>query len=59
MGIMEKIKECKTMPEFDSLRIEVVKAMKAAGPSGYQVIQKAFIKQKNKLKRIPLRDRNW
>jgi hypothetical protein len=56
--LLIKIQKCKTMPELDDLRGSIVLA-------GYEdkevfyTLQKAFIKQKNKLKRIPLMDRNW
>ena len=52
--LISKIKQCKTMPELDELRLPIVKDM-----DNFLENQQAFIKQKNKLKRIPLRDRNW
>jgi hypothetical protein len=59
MDIYEKIKNCKTMPELDDLRLEVCTCMSANRGVEFKQIQKAFIKKKNKLKRIPLKDRNW
>ena len=53
-NLAEKIKSCKTMPELDELRIEIVK-----DKENFIVNQKAFISKKNKLKRIPLKDRTW
>ena len=59
MEIVQKIREAKTMPELDALRLETVKAMKELGQEGFRSIQKEFIKAKNRLRRIPLKDRNW
>ena len=59
MEIVQKIREVKTMPELDALRLETVKAMKELGQEGFRSIQKEFIKAKNRLRRIPLKDRNW
>ncbi len=56
--IIKKINECKTMPELDSLRLEVVSEMKK-GKDHFNKVQTAFRKKKNKLKRIPLADRDW
>jgi hypothetical protein len=50
---------CKTMPELDALRLETVGAMRIAGKDGYKAIQDIFRKQKNRLLRIPLKDRSW
>lgn len=54
MEILEKIKNCLTISQLNELRIDCVRASKTG--SG-EIIQKAFIKQKNKLTRIPLKDR--
>jgi len=59
MEIEEKIKSCKSIPELDNLRIDVVKAMQNDGGNKFYSIQKVFIKQKNKLLRIPLSKRTW
>ena len=49
MDIFEKIKNCKSKDELDNIRLECVKEMdKSDNP---KEIQKAFIKQKNKLQR--------
>ena len=56
--IIQKIKEVKTMPELDALRIETVKVMQVNVPN-YRIIQKEFIKSKNRLLRIPLLKRTW
>jgi hypothetical protein len=58
MNIYEKIKNCETMPQLDEIRIEVMQAMRKGDEEDiFYSIQKAFIKQRNKLKRIPLKDR--
>ena len=59
MEIVQRIREVKTMPELDALRMETVKAMKEAGQEGFRSIQNEFIKSKNRLHRIRLRDRSW
>jgi len=56
MEILEKIKNCATLPQLDGLRIDCVRASKIGNG---EIIQKAFIKQRNKLIRIPLKDREW
>lgn len=53
MELKEKIESCKTMPQLDALRLEIVQN----GPNGFKKLQTAFIKKKNQLLRIPLRDR--
>lgn len=57
--IIEKLQNVKTMPELDELRSETTKCMMEAGENGFRVIQKEFIKAKNRLLRIPLSQRNW
>lgn len=61
--IFERLSAVKTMPELDALRKDVVAEMdaaaKARGPEGFYEVQNAFIKAKNRLKRIPLRERTW
>mgnify|MGYP001563552849 CR=1 FL=1 len=52
-----KIKACKSMTELDSLRLEVVKEMTILGAGDYKELQDIFRKQKNKLLRIPRKDR--
>lgn len=54
MEIIEKIKACKTIPELDALRIEIVQ-----DKANFLKNQKAFIAQKNKLRKIPLMKRDW
>ena len=62
-AIFDKLKAVKTMPELDAMRVEVVAAMteagKERGQDGFKEVQNAFIKAKNRLTRIPLRDRTW
>ncbi len=50
----KRIKECKTMPELDKLRLEIVQ-----DKENFTENQKAFIKKKNQLNKIPLKDRTW
>ena len=61
MDIIKKIQAVETMPELDGLRTEVAKIM--CNPNGdvetFEAVQKAFIKAKNRLKRIPLSKRTW
>lgn len=61
--IISKIKQCDTIPKLDSLRIEIANAMmnvnNVNNREEIEEIRKVFIKQKNKLKRIPLKDRKW
>ena len=57
--ILNKINSCKTVPELDNLRLEVTTEMTSNDGKNFKLIQNAFIKKLNKLKRIPLRDRNW
>lgn len=60
MEIIQKIQNVKTLPELNALRLETVTAMKEGGDQGkFYHIQKEFIKAKNRLKRIPLKDRTW
>jgi hypothetical protein len=54
MDLKVKIQQCKTMPELDELRLEIVR-----DEDNFLENQAAFIKQQNKLRRIPLSERNW
>ena len=58
MDLLEKIIKCETMPQLDAMRMELVVAGKG-NPDMARTLQAAFIRQKNRLKRIPLKDRNW
>jgi hypothetical protein len=51
--LARQIRECKTMPELDNLRIKIVQ-----DSENFLTNQKEFIKKKNKLQRIPLSERN-
>lgn len=57
--LIEKISKCQNMLELDNLRLDCVKLGKQEGPIAFSKIQDAFKKQKNKLKRIPLSEREW
>ena len=47
------------MPELDELRLETIKAMEKNGFAEFKEIQREFVKAKNRLIRIPLRERTW
>lgn len=49
MDLLEKIKGCQTMRELDELRIDIV--ISVQNRADFEVLQKAFIKKKNSLKR--------
>lgn len=49
--IFEKLKNAKTRSELDSLRIESVKEMQSKDEDYFLLVQKAFIKEKNRIKR--------
>lgn len=56
--IVKKMSVVKTKTELDSMRLEVADAMQ--GPEeNFTLIQTAFRKAKNRLKRIPLKERTW
>lgn len=65
--IEERIKKTKTMPELDELRLDVIHKAKKEIEEDFNClnaknqtpIQQLFIKQKNKLKRIPVSERDW
>lgn len=57
--IIQKLENVKTMPELDALRHETVKAMESGNKENFETIQNAFRKAKNRLRRIPLRERTW
>lgn len=57
-ALLDKIKAADTMPKLDDMRLELVQAGKQS-PDDFRTLQDAFIKQKNKLQRVPLRDRAW
>jgi hypothetical protein len=54
MTLKEKIQQCKTMPELDALRLEIVRDI-----PNFPENQKTFIAKLNKLRRIPMSERNW
>lgn len=57
MDILDTIKSCKTRGELDFIRPRVAEAMLAGDHGIFITVQKAFIRQINKLKRIPLAKR--
>jgi len=59
MTFIEKIRVVKTMPELDALRIECFQEMQKVGQFGYKEIQEEFIKAKNRLLRVPRKERTW
>lgn len=56
--LIAKIKNCESIPQLDTMRLELVKAGKE-NPDSFGRLQSEFIKKKNQLERIPLRDRTW
>ncbi len=52
--LIDKLGNCKTMKQLDELRLPIVQASRNGDFLAYQ---EAFIKAKNKITRIPLRDR--
>lgn len=62
--LLKRLASVQTMPELDAMRMEVVTAMKAHegqpdAQEHFDRVQRAFIKAKNRLQHIPLRDRTW
>lgn len=57
-GLLKKIKDCKTMPELDGMRLELV-TIGRADQEIFKKLQDAFIAKKNQLNRIPRMDRTW
>lgn len=58
--IIGKLRNVKSMPELDGMRLDTVRAMQDGGDKEkFARIQNAFRKAKNRLERIPLRNRNW
>ena len=57
--ILTLLRNVKTMPDLDSLRISTVNAMTSGDENTFNKVQTAFRKAKNRLKRIPLKDRAW
>lgn len=58
MDLLEEINSCNTMPELDNMRLKIIKETKD-DVDLFRETQKAFVKRKNKLKRIPLSERSW
>ena len=56
---IRKLSQIKTMPELDVMREEVAKTMMSGGEEVFHKVQDAFRKAKNRLQRVPLRDRTW
>jgi hypothetical protein len=57
--LLRHIRAVKTMPELIELRYETGRLMSSGGPDTFRKIQDEFRKAKNRLRRIPLRDRTW
>ena len=67
MTVEEKIEQCKSIDELNSLRLEIINATHGGSPHDLYVsndipramaLKKQFIKKMNKLKRIPLWNRD-
>lgn len=56
--LLKRIQACKTMPQLDELRIVLVREGKESEET-FRTLQKAFIKKKNQLQRVPLSERTW
>jgi hypothetical protein len=56
---ISKIRDTKTMPELNALRTETAEAMMTGGKAVFDRVQGEFRKAKNRLQRVPLRDRTW
>jgi len=56
--IINKLRTVKTKPELDSLRLPLVTNF-MNNKEQFDRCQKEFIKAKNRLRRIPLKDRTW
>jgi hypothetical protein len=56
---IKKIRDVKTMPELDELRGLTVDAMTSGGKEAFDRVQGEFRKSKNRLTRVPLKDRTW
>lgn len=54
-----KIRGVTTMPELDELRPLTLEAMMSGGKEVFDKVQGEFRKAKNRLKRVPLKDRTW
>lgn len=61
--LFARLKAIRTKPELDAIRLETVEAMKDAaqsrGPGAAAVVQLAFIKASNRVRRVPVKDRTW
>lgn len=58
--LLQKLRAVQTMPELDALRQETVQAMMSdQDEATFARVQGAFRKAKNRLRRIPLAQRNW
>ena len=58
-NIVDKIRSTETMPELDDIREETYTAMVSGDQNTFELVQGEFRKAKNRLKRIPLRERTW
>lgn len=59
IDLLQAIKQADTKPKLDALRMDCVLIGKEFGSEVFTEVQKAFIKQNNKLRRIPMKDRTW
>jgi len=57
-AIIAKIQATETMPELDALRTETAEAM-SKGRDVFHLVQGAFRKAKNRLRRVPMSKRTW
>ena len=57
--LLRKLIIVRTMPKLDALRDETARVMMAHDKTQFHTVQNAFRKAKNRLKRIPIKDRTW
>lgn len=58
--LIGRLRNVKTMPELDAMRVEVVREIRRIGTDeAFEKIRGEFMKAGNRLRRIPLKDRSW
>lgn len=57
--LIRKLKEVKTKPALDALRMDCVEFTKPGKQQDFADVQAAFRKAANRVRRVPLKDRTW
>lgn len=58
--LLQRLKTVSTLPKLDAMREEVARAMMGQELETFSTIQTAFIRAKNRLRRVPVKDRgDW